>query len=84
VESESVEPAFVVGESRADIGPRKGLVVVGIGVFEASMDEGALVVCEKWCCSGVVVDKEIGSGGDDYGEESFLLFLVRSDVWLRI
>jgi hypothetical protein len=84
VESESVEPAFVVGESRANIDPGKGLVVVGIGILEASVDKGAFVICEKGCGGGVVVDKEVSSEGDDYGEESFLLLLVRSDMWLRI
>jgi hypothetical protein len=84
VESEAVEPAFVVRESRADIDPGEGLIVGGIGAFEASMDERAFVICEEGCGSGVVVDKEVGSRGDDYGEESFLLLLVRSDMWLRI
>jgi hypothetical protein len=84
VESESVEPAFVVSESRGDIGPGKGLFIVGIRVLETSVDEGAFVICEKGRSSGVVMDKEIGSHGDDYGDESFLLLLVRSDMWLRI
>jgi hypothetical protein len=80
VESESVEPTFVVSESRANIGPGKGLIVGCIGVLEASMDEGALVICEEGCGGWVVVDKEVGTHGDDYGEESFLLHLVRIDM----
>ena len=84
VEFESVEPAFVVGKSRADIDPGKGLVVVGVGNLEASVDEGAFVICEKGYSGRVVVDKEVSFDGDDHGEESFLLLLVRSDMWLRI
>jgi hypothetical protein len=73
VESQAIEPAFVILERGVHFGPFELLVVGGIRLrLETSMDEGALIVIKKWRCIRVVMDKEVGKNGNDYCEKTFL------------
>ena len=88
MKAEAVEPAFVVFESGEDVGPGELFGVIGVGAFEACLDECSFWLGKERGCGGVVVDEEISADGDNYGQKSFLrnvsalLFLQRRMVGL--
>jgi hypothetical protein len=68
VEAKTVQPAFVVAESGADVRPGECLVVGCVAVaFEARVDVGSFGLAEEGCGGGVVVDEEVREEGDDDG-----------------
>ena len=68
MEAETVQPAFIVADSGADVRPGECLVIGCVAVaFEARVDVGSFVLAEEGCGRGVVVDEEVGGEGDDDG-----------------
>ena len=73
VETQTVEPAFVVSEGGSDIGPVEWFSVGCVGgELETGVNEGSFGFCEEWGGGGIVVDEEIGEEGDNNGKKSFL------------
>ena len=80
MEPEPVQPALRIDERLAHVPPGKGLIARRIAVGrELRVDRSALLVSQELGSFGVVVDEEVGSGGDDYGQEAFL----RAGQWIE-
>lgn len=73
MEAKTVEPAFVVLQCSANVGPveRFGIGCVGRGL-QTSVDERAFGLCEERGSGGIVVDEKISEESDYYSKESLL------------
>lgn len=73
MEGKSVQPAFGILDCSHDIAPGEALIMRAVTICrQACMYNGSLCLAQKARRVWVVVDEEVCTGGNDYGNKTFL------------